>query len=75
MSEVILQINNLSKHFKSTKAVDGIDLTIRKGEIFGILGPNGSGKTTILSLLAKHFGWDYSYLATPTKNKLLKYYL
>ncbi len=51
MSEVILQINNLSKHFKSTKAVDGIDLTIRKGEIFGILGPNGSGKTTTLAMV------------------------
>lgn len=37
-----------------------------------LTGANGSGKTTILSLLAKHFGWDYSYLATPTKNKLTR---
>lgn len=51
MSEIILQINNLSKHFKTTKAVNGINLTIRKGDIYGILGPNGSGKTTTLAMV------------------------
>jgi ABC-2 type transport system ATP-binding protein len=36
---------------KGVRAVDGVDLTIRRGEIFGMLGPNGAGKTTILSML------------------------
>src|SRR4051794_31392002 len=34
------------------RAVDGVDLTVRRGEVFGVLGPNGAGKTTMLSMLA-----------------------
>ncbi len=49
--EQVLQINDLSKSFGRIKAVDGISLTINKGEIYGILGPNGSGKTTTLGML------------------------
>jgi len=47
----ILQINDLFKSFGRIKAVDGISLTINRGEIYGILGPNGSGKTTTLGML------------------------
>ena len=36
----------------TVRAVDGIDLQVRRGEIFGVLGPNGAGKTTMLSMLA-----------------------
>ena len=42
----------LVKSFGSFRAVDGIDLEVRRGEIFGVLGPNGAGKTTMLSMLA-----------------------
>jgi ABC-2 type transport system ATP-binding protein len=42
----------LVKTFGSFKAVDGIDLEVRQGEIFGVLGPNGAGKTTMLKMLA-----------------------
>ncbi len=42
---------NIVKRFDGEAAVDGIDLTIRKGSIFGILGPNGAGKTTTLRML------------------------
>ncbi|MEU9336884.1 ATP-binding cassette domain-containing protein [Streptomyces sp. NPDC048290] len=38
----------LSYAFGSTKAVDGLDLTVREGEVFGLLGPNGAGKTTAI---------------------------
>lgn len=41
-----LQINGLRKRYGHTVAVDGVDITVHEGEIFGILGPNGSGKTT-----------------------------
>lgn len=51
----IVQINNLVKRYKELIALDHFNLTIHEGEIFGLLGPNGSGKTTtiecILSLL------------------------
>ena len=42
----------LVKTFGESRAVDGIDLEVRQGEIFGVLGPNGAGKTTMLRMLA-----------------------
>jgi ABC-2 type transport system ATP-binding protein len=42
---------DLRKEFKNTIAVDGINLEIKKGEVFGLLGPNGAGKTTTISML------------------------
>jgi ABC-2 type transport system ATP-binding protein len=43
---------NVSKHFGRVSALQGLTLDIRAGEVFGLLGPNGSGKTTFLRLLA-----------------------
>lgn len=51
MSTVLLQINNLVKHYPSVKAVNGIDITLKKGICFGLLGPNGAGKTTTVEIL------------------------
>jgi daunorubicin/doxorubicin transport system ATP-binding protein len=42
----------LVKSFGQLRAVDGIDLEVRQGEIYGVLGPNGAGKTTMLKMLA-----------------------
>lgn len=47
----MIEVRNLSKSYGSTKAVNGISLSIGKGELFGLLGPNGSGKTTIIKML------------------------
>ena len=44
--------SGLVKTFGELRAVDGIDLAVRQGEIFGVLGPNGAGKTTMLRMLA-----------------------
>jgi ABC-2 type transport system ATP-binding protein len=44
-------IEGLVKHFDEVKAVDGLNLEIRKGELFGLLGPNGAGKTTTIRML------------------------
>ena len=56
MSESAVKVTNLVKRYKELVAVDHLNLDIKEGEIFGLLGPNGSGKTTtincILSLLA-----------------------
>ncbi|MEQ8742036.1 ATP-binding cassette domain-containing protein [Parasphingorhabdus sp.] len=49
--EFAIEARNIIKRFDGEAAVDGIDLTIRKGSIFGILGPNGAGKTTTLRML------------------------
>jgi ABC-2 type transport system ATP-binding protein len=48
----MLQTYGLVKEFKNTRAVDGLDMEIRPGEIVGLLGPNGAGKTTALRCIA-----------------------
>jgi ABC-2 type transport system ATP-binding protein len=47
----VLKTRQLTKHFGRIKAVQGLDLHIEAGQVFGILGPNGSGKTTTLGML------------------------
>ncbi len=47
----ILETQNLSKRFGRIQAVDKLDLTVTQGQVFGILGPNGSGKTTTLGMI------------------------
>ncbi|WP_166240743.1 ABC transporter ATP-binding protein [Paenibacillus turpanensis] len=48
----MIELTSLTKQYGEHRAVDGLDLTIQKGEIFGLLGPNGAGKsTTILMML------------------------
>ncbi|HTX89137.1 MAG TPA: ATP-binding cassette domain-containing protein [Bacteroidales bacterium] len=49
--DTILSITNLTKHYGRIRAVNGLSVEVHKGEVFGILGPNGSGKTTTLSIL------------------------
>ena len=49
--ELAIQATALVKHFGEIKAVDGIDLRVRPGQIFGFLGQNGSGKTTTVRML------------------------
>ena len=58
--ENVIEIKNLVKDYKKMKAVDDLSFDVKKGEILGLLGPNGSGKTTtmncILSLLKFNSG-------------------
>ncbi len=51
MSEIVLQVNNLSKRYKKVEAVRNLSFDIQKGNVYGLLGPNGSGKTTTLAML------------------------
>lgn len=52
MEPIVIETTNLSKRYgKQIVAVDGLNLAIRKGEIYGFLGPNGAGKTTTLRML------------------------
>lgn len=48
----ILEVKSVSKNYFKKKALDGVSLSVEKGKIVGILGPNGSGKTTFLKLVA-----------------------
>ena len=48
----MIRLTNLTKRYGKFTAVDGIDLEIRRGELFGFLGPNGAGKTTTMRMIA-----------------------
>jgi ABC-2 type transport system ATP-binding protein len=48
---VVLEVRGLQRHFGKVPAVDGVDLTVNEGEIYGFLGVNGAGKTTTIRLL------------------------
>lgn len=47
----VIVTQNLTKSFKETVAVDGLDLAVERGEIFGLVGPDGAGKTTTIRML------------------------
>ena len=49
--KLVIEIHDLTKRFKSVTAVDKLDLNIQRGEIFGLLGPDGAGKTTTIRML------------------------
>jgi ABC-2 type transport system ATP-binding protein len=50
-TEVVVRTDALTKTYAGRRAVDAVDLTVRRGEIYGFLGPNGAGKTTTLRML------------------------
>ena len=58
--EIVLRVAGLTKRYGERAVVNGLDLAVRRGEIFGFLGPNGAGKTTaiamMLALIKPHSG-------------------
>lgn len=75
MSSEILQIENLSKQYGLVQALDNLSLSIKQGQVFGILGPNGSGKTTTLSIVmgivSQNFG-NFSWFDNAYGNEYQK---
>lgn len=59
---VIIKTSGLTKQYKNQKAVNNVSITINKGSIYGLIGKNGAGKTTILKM--------FSGLARPTQGKI-----
>ncbi|HKE90346.1 MAG TPA: ATP-binding cassette domain-containing protein, partial [Gemmatimonadales bacterium] len=51
MSDVAVDIRELTRRFGTVTAVSRLTLAVRRGEVFGLLGPNGSGKTTTIRML------------------------
>ena len=49
--EYAIDVQNLNKHFGDKHVVNNVSMRVRKGEIFGFLGPNGSGKTTTIRMM------------------------
>ncbi len=54
----VIEVENLVKRYKELVALDHFNLTIQEGEIFGLLGPNGSGKTTAISAILSLLRYD-----------------
>jgi len=54
----MLEVRDLAKTFGGLRAVDGLAFSVDAGEVFGLIGPNGSGKTTVLNLLTAAFPAD-----------------
>ena len=50
--DIVLSVKGLSKHFGGLKAVDNVDIEVRRGGVHALIGPNGSGKTTTLNVLS-----------------------
>ena len=50
--DIVLEVSGLSKHFGGLKAVDGVDIAVKRGSVHALIGPNGSGKTTTLNVLS-----------------------
>lgn len=52
MSELILEVRGVSKRFPGVRALDGVSLTLRRGEVLALIGENGAGKSTLMKILA-----------------------
>ena len=77
---LIIETENLTRAFKNVVAVDGLNLSVQQGEIFGLVGPDGAGKTTTIRLLvaimdptdgqARVFGYDTVQQPEPIKQRI-----
>ena len=60
--ENIIEVKNLTKTYKNKIAVDNLSFNVKKGEILGLLGPNGSGKTTTINSMLSLLNFDKGFI-------------
>lgn len=70
----ILQIENLHKSYGEFNALKGVDLSIKKGEIYGLLGPNGAGKSTLIKCISGLEKFDYGKIIFEEKQNNINQY-
>ncbi|MDX1628990.1 MAG: ABC transporter ATP-binding protein [Fulvivirga sp.] len=73
--DTVLKIENLTKHYGRVVAVENLSLEVKRGNVFGILGPNGSGKTTTLGILLdviNKTSGDFSWFGQPPTKAMRK---
>ena len=65
MSETLLQMNHIRKHFGDLHVLEDISIEVHRGEVVSIIGPSGSGKSTLLrcATLLEKMGWGRSHLS------------
>ena len=51
MPDYVMQTEDVAIHYGGVKAVDGVELTLQRGEIRGLIGPNGAGKSTVIDAI------------------------
>lgn len=67
MNDSVLEIRNLSKAFAKNKVLDGIDLTVKKGSVLGLMGENGAGKSTMMKCLFGIYAKDEGHISLLNK--------
>jgi ribose transport system ATP-binding protein len=51
MSDTLLELRSITKTYPGVKALRGVDLSVKKGEVVGLIGENGAGKSTLMKIL------------------------
>ena len=62
-AEEVVRVDKLVKRYGELCAVDHLDMSVRQGEIFGLLGPNGSGKTTAINCILQLLRYDHGSIS------------
>ena len=73
--DTVLKINDLTKRYGKITALDNMNLEVKRGNVFGILGPNGSGKTTTLGILLEvinQTSGDFKWFGVPSDQNTRK---
>ena len=70
MAEYLLRALDIKKYFAGVKALDGVSLEIRPGEIHCLAGENGCGKSTLIKIISGVYPVSYTHLTLPTTERV-----